>query len=117
MDTDKCDYTIGLSPVIREQDQRYICDIINRTIEGDPGDTDDIDLLMSSISDFMHERPSVRGFAPIEPSDPPILTLFKPREARVLVISLDELGTRAMREEVEAFGFDGETLTPLYDDE
>lgn len=113
MDTEKTDYLIGLTPRMRQEDPRAICELVNRALDGDPGDTDNIDLLMETVSSFIADRPSVHGFAPLRPGDEPILLLVKPALQQVLVVNRGELKSQAVMSAVEAFGFDGETLIPL----
>lgn len=113
MNIDKSDYLIGLTPRMQKEDPRAICALVNRALDGDPGDTDNIELLMETISNFMEERNSVHGFAPIRPGAAPVLLLVKPALQQVLVVNRGELANPAVMAAVQAFGFDGETLIPL----
>jgi hypothetical protein len=46
-----------------------------------------------------------------------VFLLLKPKDRKVLVLSGLEMGREDMQQAVEAFGFDGVSLRPLYDDE
>ena len=113
MNIDKSDYLIGLTPRMQKEDPSAVCALVNRALDGDPGDTDNINLLMETVSNFMEERNSVHGFAPLRPGDEPIVLLVKPALQQILVVNRGELKNRAVMSAVQAFGFDGETLIPL----
>ena len=113
MKIEKSDYLIGLTPIMQKEDPRAVCALVNRALDGDPGDTDNIDLLMETVSSCMEDRPSVHGFAPLRPGDEPVILLVKPALQQILVVNRGELKNHAVCNVVQAFGFDGETLTPL----
>jgi len=114
MDTEKPGYTIGLSRGIREiDDTPLVCGLIDRTLDGDPGDSNNIEHLMSVVSAHMDDLPSARMFNSPIPDAPPIVVMVQPREHRVLIVGHDELDHPEMVSAIESFGFDGDTLQPL----
>jgi hypothetical protein len=112
------DYTVGLSPAIRQNVRPdRVCDLIKRAIDGDPGDANEPECLMETISNHMNGRNSCHFFSPEGCYDDPVFLLLKPKDRKVLVLSGLEMGREDMQQAVEAFGFDGVSLRPLYDDE
>lgn len=114
MDTEKPGYTIGLSRGIREiNNTPLVCSLIDRALDGDPGDSDNIEYIMNVVSAHMDDRPSARMYRNEIPDAPPIVVMVQPREHRVLIVGHDELDHPEMISAIESFGFNGDTLEPL----
>jgi hypothetical protein len=117
MELEKTDYMVGLSPMIRDNVKpSRVCALVKRAIDGDPGDAENIEAIMHTISTHMSGGNSCHFFAPEELFDEPVMLMLKQKEKRVLLFSLHEMGRPEMQHVMEAFGFDGETLEPLYED-
>jgi hypothetical protein len=116
MNTKDMDYMVGLSPAIRENVKpSRVCDLVKRAIDGDPGDAENIESIMHTISTHMSGGNSCHFFAPEELFDEPVMLMLKQKEKRVLLLSHREMGQPKMQHVMEAFGFNGHTLEPLYD--
>jgi hypothetical protein len=107
------DYEVGLSKGIRDQNNSpYICQIIRRLHGGDPGDTEDPDQLMESVSAHLEDRPSTYYFNGAGPEEPRILVMFQPEFYKMLFMKEDELEDPAVQTAIYHFGFDKDTLQP-----
>jgi hypothetical protein len=116
MEKEEIDYMVGLSPAIRDRvAPSRVCELVKRAIDGDPGDAENIECIMDTISAHMSGGNSCHYFAPEDLFDEPVMLMLKQREKRVLVFSRHEMGQPKMQHVMEAFGFNGHTLEPLYD--
>jgi hypothetical protein len=114
MDTEKSNYTIGLSRGVRERKPAdVVCGLIDRALDGDPGDSDDINHIMNVVSAHMDNMPCAHLFKAHNADEPPIVVLLQPREHRLLVVGQDEIDQPEMIMAIESFGFNGDTLEPL----
>ena len=112
MDTES-NYELGLTPMVRaKSDLGLISDIVNRALSGDPGDSDDINRIMETVSASMNETPSSHIFNSDENEDI-LIVLVKPKEKMALILNLEELKLKAMKKAVNSFGFNEETLEPV----
>jgi hypothetical protein len=110
------DYMVGLSPAIRANVKpSRVCELVKRAIDGDPGDAENIEAIMHTVSTHMSGGNSCHYFAPEELFDEPVMLMLKQREKRVLLFSKHEMGRPDMQHVMEAFGFNGHTLEALYE--
>jgi hypothetical protein len=106
------DYVIGLSPKMRERNSaKHICSLIEKTITGDPGDSDDLDSIMLSVSSLLDETPSIRVYN--QEDSPPVVSMFRPKDLRLLLVHEDEIEDPQVQTIIRHFGFDGTTLRPI----
>lgn len=107
------DYVIGLSPKIRERfASQEVCRLVVRAVEGDPGDTDDIQTIMESISASMDDQPSIRLFKNEDPDVPGVIAMYRPADFKVLLMCEDETANDAVNEFADVFGFDTTAMRP-----
>lgn len=106
------DYVIGLSPKMRERNSaKHICSLIEKTITGDPGDSDDLENIMLSVSAILDEQPSIRVYN--QEDNPAVVSMFRPKDLRLLLVHKDEIKDPDVQKIIQHFGFDGTKLRPI----
>lgn len=97
---------VGLSPVTREYSPTLITYAIRRIEDGDFGDIPD-DRILESLSASINGTPHYGVYFPL-------VVFVRPAEDACLVISADERFDPQILEAMRGFGFNPETLQPLY---
>lgn len=106
------DYVIGLSPKMRERNPAdHICALIEKTITGDPGDSDDLESIMLSVSAILDEQPSIRVYN--QEKNPAVVSMFRPKDMKLLLVHKDEISNPDVQKIIQHFGFDGTKLRPI----
>ena len=106
------DYVIGLSPRMQDRHtSQHVCELIERTLSGDPGDSDDPENLMHTVSALLDDQPSIRIYR--QEKTPAIIAMFRPDDLRMLFVHEDELIDPKVIQIIRDFGFNGRTLLPL----
>jgi len=106
------DYVIGLSPRMQDRHtSQHVCELIERTLSGDPGDSDDPENLMHTVSALLDDQPSIRIYR--QEKTPAVIAMFRPDDLRMLFVHEDELIDPKVIQIIRDFGFNGRTLLPL----
>ena len=107
------DYDIGLSPLIRERlKPSLMCELITRTLANDPGDSDDIENIMQTVSASMDEAPSIRQFD-LDGHSSSVLIMFKPKDLIMFIVYREELSDENVVGFSKGFGFDPTAMRAL----
>ena len=96
---------VGLTPITRNFNPQELSDIVLRMENGDFGDLPD-DAIMPALSASLDGRPHHGIF-------PPMVAFARPDQESILLITFEELHDMGLREAVEEFGFNPDTLLPL----
>lgn len=117
MEKSEIDYMVGLSPSIRSNVRpSRVCELVRRAIDGDPGDAENPEAIMETISAHMCGLNSCHFFNGENPLDESVFVLLKPADQKVMVLGGSEMGKPEIQLVMEAFGFNGSELTPMFED-
>jgi len=106
-------FSIGMTQET-SQDSPRVVSALDRTFQFDPGDTNNLDQMMDTVSAMMDDQPSVRWFLCGEDEKkPPLIVFLQPKSRQALVVLAPELVHPQIQNSVIEFGFNPETLQPL----